>query len=152
MRPRPGLRRLHRHRAATAFTRLDTRTREPPDVFAKVTADNRRGQAPVGASYANRPTHRLARGGRRVQLFVRQAVGATGGDDARFWQPGAQADDGSVRVGVCVRAVDLPRCRSNGARRRRADLPWAKFFVTPDANGDKTVDWQTVRSRSAPSA
>ncbi|WP_406422209.1 endo-alpha-N-acetylgalactosaminidase family protein [Streptomyces sp. NBC_00842] len=126
--------------AATAFTRLDNDSTKTADVFAKVTADTAADKAPVGASYAIVNTGSLAAAIESNSSYDKPS-GATGGDDARFWHQARKADDGSVRVGVwsgqwTYRGAGAPEPESG------ADLPWAKVVVTPDANGDKTVDWQ----------
>ncbi|MCX4532402.1 endo-alpha-N-acetylgalactosaminidase family protein [Streptomyces sp. NBC_00841] len=126
--------------AATAFTRLDPDSTRTADVFAKVTADSAADKAPVGASYAIVNTGSLAAAIESNSSYDKPS-GATGGDDARFWHQARKADDGSVRVGVwsgqwTYRGAGAPEPESG------ADLPWAKVVVTPDANGDKTVDWQ----------
>ncbi|MFE7391040.1 endo-alpha-N-acetylgalactosaminidase family protein [Streptomyces sp. NPDC057582] len=126
--------------AATAFTRLDPDSTRTADVFAKVTADTAADKAPVGASYAIVNTGSLAAAIESNSSYDKPS-GATGGDDARFWHQARKADDGSVRVGVwsgqwTYRGAGAPEPESG------ADLPWAKVVVTPDTNGDKTVDWQ----------
>lgn len=67
--------------------------------------------------------------------------GATNGDAARFWHQAQKEADGSVRVGVRSGQWTY---RGAGAAKPETgnNLPWAKVVVTPDANGDKTVDWQ----------
>ncbi|MFE7711189.1 endo-alpha-N-acetylgalactosaminidase family protein [Streptomyces sp. NPDC057486] len=126
--------------AATAFTRLDTNSTRTADVFAKVTADTAADKAPVGASYAIVNTGSLAAAVESNSSYDKPS-GATGGDGARFWHQARKADDGSVRVGVwsgqwTYRGAGAPEPASG------ENLPWAKVVVTPDANGDKTVDWQ----------
>lgn len=126
--------------AATAFTRLDPDSTKTADVFAQVTADTAADKAPVGASYAIVNTGSLAAAVESNSSYDKPS-GATGGDDARFWHQARKADDGTVRVGVwsgqwTYRGDGAPKPESG------ANLPWAKVVVTPDANGDKTVDWQ----------
>ncbi|MFI5748374.1 endo-alpha-N-acetylgalactosaminidase family protein [Streptomyces sp. NPDC051644] len=126
--------------AATAFTRLDNDSTKTADVFAKVTADTAADKAPVGASYAIVNTGSLAAAVESNSSYDKPS-GATGGDDARFWHQARKADDGSVRVGVwsgqwTYRGDGAPKPESGN------NLPWAKVVVTPDANGDKSVDWQ----------
>ncbi|MGP3634788.1 endo-alpha-N-acetylgalactosaminidase family protein [Streptomyces sp. 24-1644] len=126
--------------AATAFTRLDPDSTKTADVFAKVTAETAADTAPVGASYALVNTEALAAAVESNSSYDKPS-GATGGDDARFWHQARKAADGSVRVGVrsgqwTYRGAGAPEPESG------ADLPWAKVVVTPDANGDETVDWQ----------
>ncbi|MET9472928.1 endo-alpha-N-acetylgalactosaminidase family protein [Streptomyces sp. NPDC002922] len=126
--------------AATAFTRLDPDSTKTADVFARVTADTAADKAPVGASYAIVNTGSLAAAVESNSSYDKPS-GATGGDDARFWHQARKADDGTVRVGVwsgqwTYRGAGAPKPESG------ANLPWAKVVVTPDANGDKAVDWQ----------
>ncbi len=125
---------------ATAFTRLDNDSTKTADVFAKVTADTAADKAPVGASYAIVNTGSLAAAVESNSSYDKPS-GATGGDDARFWHQARKDDDGGVRVGVwsgqwTYRGDGAPKPESGN------DLPWAKVVVTPDANGDKAVDWQ----------
>ncbi|MFF5272890.1 endo-alpha-N-acetylgalactosaminidase family protein [Streptomyces sp. 900116325] len=126
--------------AATAFTRLDPDSTKTADVFARVTADTAADKAPVGASYAIVNTGSLAAAVESNSSYDKPS-GATGGDDARFWHQARKADDGTVRVGVwsgqwTYRGDGAPKPESG------SNLPWAKVVVTPDANGDRTVDWQ----------
>ncbi|MEV8104351.1 endo-alpha-N-acetylgalactosaminidase family protein [Streptomyces sp. NPDC088135] len=125
---------------ATAFTRLDNDSTKTADVFSKVTADTAADKAPVGASYAIVNTGALAAAVESNSSYDKPS-GATGGDDARFWHQARKADDGGVRVGVWSGQWTY---RGDGAPKPESgdDLPWAKVVVTPDANGDKTVDWQ----------
>ncbi|MEV5203307.1 endo-alpha-N-acetylgalactosaminidase family protein [Streptomyces sp. NPDC053720] len=125
---------------ATAFTRLDNDSTKTADVFAKVTADTAADKAPVGASYAIVNTGSLAAAVESNSSYDKPS-GATGGDDARFWHQARKDDDGGVRVGVwsgqwTYRGDGAPKPESGN------NLPWAKVVVTPDANGDKSVDWQ----------
>ncbi|MFF9510732.1 endo-alpha-N-acetylgalactosaminidase family protein [Streptomyces sp. NPDC014724] len=126
--------------AATAFTRLDNDSTKTADVFAPVTADTAPDKAPAGASYAFLNTGSLAAAVESNSSYDKPS-GATGGDDARFWHQARKADDGSVRVGVWSGQWTY---RGDGAPKPESgdDLPWAKVVVTPDANGDKKVDWQ----------
>ncbi|WP_328906048.1 endo-alpha-N-acetylgalactosaminidase family protein [Streptomyces sp. NBC_00234] len=126
--------------AATAFTRLDPDSTKTADVFAAVTGQTAAEAAPVGASYALVNTGSLAAAVESNSSYDKPS-GATGGDDARFWHQARKEADGSVRVGVwsgqwTYRGAGAPQPETG------ADLPWAKVVVTPDANGDKTVDWQ----------
>ncbi|ALC20632.1 membrane protein [Streptomyces pristinaespiralis] len=126
--------------AATAFTRLDPDSTRTADVFADVTAGTPAEAAPVGASYAIVNTGALAAAVESNSSYDRPS-GPTGGDDARFWHQARKAADGSVRVGVwsgqwTYRGAGAPRPESGDG------LPWAKVVVTPDANGDRKVDWQ----------
>ncbi|MFE7038375.1 endo-alpha-N-acetylgalactosaminidase family protein [Streptomyces atratus] len=125
---------------ATAFTRLDNDSTKTADVFSKVTADTAADKAPVGASYALLNTGSLAAAVESNSSYDKPS-GATGGDDARFWHQARKADDGSVRVGVWSGQWTY---RGDGASQPESgdNLPWAKVVVTPDANGDKAVDWQ----------
>ncbi|MFF1913919.1 endo-alpha-N-acetylgalactosaminidase family protein [Streptomyces sp. NPDC058239] len=126
--------------AATAFTRLDNDSTKTADVFARVTPDTAADTAPVGASYAILNTGSLAAAVESNSSYDKPS-GATGGDDARFWHQARKADDGSVRVGVWSGQWTY---RGDGAPKPESgdNLPWAKVVVTPDANGDKKVDWQ----------
>ncbi|MFE3904339.1 endo-alpha-N-acetylgalactosaminidase family protein [Streptomyces sp. NPDC059153] len=126
--------------AATAFTRLDNDSTKTADVFARVTPDTAADKAPVGASYAIVNTGSLAAAVESNSSYDKPS-GATGGDDARFWHQARKADDGSVRVGVWSGQWTY---RGDGASQPESggNLPWAKVVVTPDANGDKSVDWQ----------
>lgn len=126
--------------AATAFTRLDNDSTKTADVFAQVTPDTAADSAPVGASYAIVNTGSLAAAVESNSSYDKPS-GATGGDDARFWHQARKADDGSVRVGVWSGQWTY---RGDGAPKPESgdNLPWAKVVVTPDANGDKKVDWQ----------
>ncbi|GAA2977046.1 hypothetical protein GCM10020227_52350 [Streptomyces flavovirens] len=126
--------------AATAFTQLDPDSTRTADVFAKVTDRTPADSSPVGASYALANTGRLAAAVESNSSYDKPS-GATGGDDARFWHQARKAEDGSVRVGVwsgrwTYRGEGAPKPESG------ENLPWAKVVVTPDANGDKAVDWQ----------
>ncbi|MGX6743924.1 endo-alpha-N-acetylgalactosaminidase family protein [Streptomyces xantholiticus] len=126
--------------AATAFTRLDPDSTRTADVFADVTAATPADAAPVGASYAIVNTGSLAAAVESNSSYDRPS-GPTGGDDARFWHQARKKADGSTRVGVrsgqwTYRGDGAPQPESGG------NLPWAKVVVTPDANGDRTVDWQ----------
>ncbi|MFD3512144.1 endo-alpha-N-acetylgalactosaminidase family protein [Streptomyces sp. NPDC058657] len=126
--------------AETAFTRLDPDSTRTADVFAKVTASTPAEAAPVGASYGIVNTGALAAAVESNSSYDKPA-GATGRDGARFWHRATRADDGSVRVAVwsgqwTYRGEGAPKPASG------KDLPWAKVVVTPDANGDTTVDWQ----------
>ncbi|MFF2010743.1 endo-alpha-N-acetylgalactosaminidase family protein [Streptomyces sp. NPDC058195] len=126
--------------AATAFTRLDNDSTKTADVFGPVTAATAADKAPLGATYAIVNTSSLAAAVESNSSYDKPS-GATGGDDARFWHQARTADDGSVRVGVwsgqwTYRGEGAPEPESGD------DLPWARVVVTPDANGDRTVDWQ----------
>ncbi|MFJ6014658.1 endo-alpha-N-acetylgalactosaminidase family protein [Streptomyces sp. NPDC092952] len=126
--------------AATAFTTLDNDSTRTADVFGKVTAATPADKAPAGATYALVNTSTLAAAVESNSSYDKPS-GATGGDDARFWHQARTADDGGVRVGVWSGQWTY---RGDGASEPESgdDLPWAKVVVTPDANGDKTVDWQ----------
>ncbi|MCX4587628.1 endo-alpha-N-acetylgalactosaminidase family protein [Streptomyces sp. NBC_01481] len=126
--------------AETAFTRLDPDSTRTADVFGRVTDQTAPDAAPVGASYALVNTGSLAAAVESNSSYDRPS-GATGGDDARFWHQARKAPDGSTRVGVWSGQWTY---RGSGAPKPESgrDLPWAKVVVTPDANGDKKVDWQ----------
>lgn len=126
--------------AATAFTTLDPDSTRTADVFAKVTGDTEPDPAPVGATYAILSTSSLAAAVESNSSYDKPS-GPTGGDDARFWHQARTEADGTVRVGVgsgqwTYRGEGAPKPESG------ENLPWAKVVVTPDANGDKAVDWQ----------
>lgn len=126
--------------AATAFTTLDPDSTRTADVFAKVTGDTEPDPAPVGATYAILSTSSLAAAVESNSSYDKPS-GPTGGDDARFWRQARTEADGTVRVGVgsgqwTYRGEGAPKPESG------ENLPWAKVVVTPDANGDKAVDWQ----------
>ncbi|MFD7868661.1 endo-alpha-N-acetylgalactosaminidase family protein [Streptomyces sp. NPDC059783] len=126
--------------AATAFTKLDPDSTRTADVFAKVTDATPADAAPLGATYAIVNTGSLAAAVESNSSYDKPS-GATGGDDARFWHQARKDDDGTTRVGVwsgqwTYRGEGAPQPESGD------DLPWAKIVVTPDANGDRTVDWQ----------
>ncbi|MER5744720.1 endo-alpha-N-acetylgalactosaminidase family protein [Streptomyces sp. NPDC002225] len=126
--------------AATAFTTLDNDSTRTADVFGKVTAATPADKAPAGATYALVNTSTLAAAVESNSSYDKPS-GATNGDDARFWHQARTADDGGVRVGVWSGQWTY---RGDGASEPESgdDLPWAKVVVTPDANGDKAVDWQ----------
>ncbi|NBE50876.1 endo-alpha-N-acetylgalactosaminidase family protein [Streptomyces boluensis] len=125
--------------AETAFTRLDPDSTKTADVFGKVGADTPAESAPAGASYAIVNTGRLAAAVESNSTYDKPS-GATGGDDARFWHQARKTESGETRVGVWSGQWTY---RGAGAGTvDRDDLPWAKVVVTPDANGDKAVDWQ----------
>ncbi|QNE74744.1 hypothetical protein F0344_09110 [Streptomyces finlayi] len=126
--------------AATAFTRLDPDSTKTADVFAKVTPQTAADAAPVGATYAILHTGSLA-AAVESNASTDSPGGLAKGDNSRFLHQARKAADGSVRVGVrsgqwTYRGAGAPEPESG------ADLPWAKVVVTPDANGDRTVDWQ----------
>ncbi|MFG2503341.1 endo-alpha-N-acetylgalactosaminidase family protein [Streptomyces sp. NPDC048441] len=126
--------------AETAFTKLDPDATRTADKFGKVTTETPADQAPVGASYALVNTGQLAAAVESNSTDDKPG-GATGQDGARFWHRATKGDDGATRVGVWSgqwvnRGADAPEPAKGD------DLPWAKVVVTPDANGDKRVDWQ----------
>ncbi|WP_328331824.1 endo-alpha-N-acetylgalactosaminidase family protein [Streptomyces sp. NBC_00455] len=126
--------------AATAFTRLDADSTRTADVFGKVTADTKADASPVGATYAIVNTGQLAAAVESNSSYDKPS-GATNGDAARFWHQAQKEADGSIRVGVRSGQWTY---RGDGAAKPETgnNLPWAKVVVTPDANGDKAVDWQ----------
>ncbi|MFI1963657.1 endo-alpha-N-acetylgalactosaminidase family protein [Streptomyces pathocidini] len=124
--------------AATAFTKLDPDSTRTADVFARVTAGTPVESSPVGAAYAIVNTGELAAAVESNSSYDKPS-GATGGDDARFWHQASRNADGTVRVGVSSGQWTY---RGEGAAKPDQELPWAKVVVTPDANGDKVVDWQ----------
>ncbi|MGN9839395.1 endo-alpha-N-acetylgalactosaminidase family protein [Nonomuraea sp. H19] len=123
--------------AATAFTRLDPNSTRTADVFAQVTPDTAADAAPVGATYAIVNTDRLAAAIESNSTYDRPS-GVTDRDAARFWHQARKDAGGTVTVGVWSgqwthRAAGSPFTE---------EPPWAKVVVTPDANGDRTLDWQ----------
>ncbi|MEV0390869.1 endo-alpha-N-acetylgalactosaminidase family protein [Nonomuraea sp. NPDC050643] len=123
--------------AATAFTRLDPNSTRTADVFAQVTAETAPEAAPVGATYAIVSTGRLAAAVESNSTYDRPS-GVTDRDAARFWHQARREADGTVRVGVWSGQWTH---RASGAPFTE-DPPWAKVVLTPDANGDRVVDWQ----------
>ncbi|MEV4171463.1 endo-alpha-N-acetylgalactosaminidase family protein [Nonomuraea sp. NPDC049709] len=123
--------------AATAFTRLDPNSTRTADVFAQVTAGTAADPAPVGTTYAIVNTDRLAAAVESNSTYDRPS-GVTDRDAARLWHQARKDPDGTVRVGVWSgqwthRATGAPFTE---------ERPWAKVVLTPDANGDGTLDWQ----------
>ncbi|WP_214317908.1 endo-alpha-N-acetylgalactosaminidase family protein [Nonomuraea sediminis] len=123
--------------AATAFTRLDPNSTRTADVFAQVTPQTAPDANPVGASYAIVNTARLAAAVETNSTYDKPS-GPTDKDAARLWHQARKDADGTVRVGVwsgqwTYRGTGSPFTEN---------LPWARVVVTPDANGDHTVDWQ----------
>ncbi|MEV0993884.1 endo-alpha-N-acetylgalactosaminidase family protein [Nonomuraea sp. NPDC050202] len=123
--------------AATAFTRLDPNSTRTADVFARVTADTAAEETPVGATYAIVHTDRLAAAVETNSTYDRPS-GATDRDAARLWHQARKDPDGTVRVGVWSGQWTH---RASGSPFTEA-RPWAKVVLTPDANGDGTLDWQ----------
>ncbi|MEW2065723.1 endo-alpha-N-acetylgalactosaminidase family protein [Streptomyces sp. NPDC007346] len=126
--------------AATAFTMLDPDSTRTADVFGEVTGDTEPDPAPVGATYAILNTASLAAAVESNSSYDKPS-GPTDGDDARLWRQARAEADGSVRVGVSSGQWTY---RGEGAPKPESgeNLPWAKVVVTPDANGDRSVDWQ----------
>ncbi len=124
--------------AATAFTKLDPDSTTTADRFTKVTAETPVDEEPVGATYAIVNTGKLAAAVESNSTYDKPS-GETKDDGARFWHQARKQDDGSVRVGVWSGQWTY---RGDGAPAPEEELPWAKVVVTPDANGDDTVDWQ----------
>ncbi|WP_223167693.1 endo-alpha-N-acetylgalactosaminidase family protein [Nonomuraea sp. SYSU D8015] len=123
--------------AATAFTRLDPNSTRTADVFAQVTRDTAADPAPVGATYAIVNTDRLAAAIESNSTYDRPS-GPTDRDAARLWHQARKDAGGTVTVGVWSgqwthRAAGSPFTE---------EAPWAKVVITPDANGDGTLDWQ----------
>ena len=123
--------------ATTAFTTLDPDSTRTADKITPVTPSTAADAAPVGAAYAFVNTSGLAAGIESNSVYDKPA-GQSVDDGARFWHQARKAADGSTRVGVW-----------SGQWTYRGDtspytepLPWAKVVVTPDANSDRTVDWQ----------
>ncbi|MFF1823553.1 endo-alpha-N-acetylgalactosaminidase family protein [Kribbella sp. NPDC058245] len=123
--------------ATTAFTTLDPDSTRTADKITPVTGTTPADAAAVGATYAFVNTSRLAAGIESNSTYDKPS-GQSVDDGARFWHRARKLTDGSTQVGVW-----------SGQWTYRADtspypepLPWAKVVVTPDANQDKTVDWQ----------
>lgn len=123
--------------AATAFTTLDPDKTTTADVIGPLTADTAADEAPVGASYGIVNTDGLA-AAVETNSFYDKPSGPTDGDDARLWHEARKSGDGATRVGMWSGQWTY---RAAGATATE-ELPWAKVVVTPDANGDSTVDWQ----------
>ncbi|MGW0802878.1 endo-alpha-N-acetylgalactosaminidase family protein [Nonomuraea sp. NPDC002799] len=123
--------------AATAFTRLDPNATRTADVFAPVTAGTAPEAAPAGAAYAIVNTDRLAAAVESNSTYDRPS-GVTDRDAARLWHQARRDAGGTVTVAVWSgqwthRAAGSPFTE---------EPPWAKVVVTPDANGDGSLDWQ----------
>lgn len=123
--------------ATTAFTTLDPDSTRTADKITPVTASTPAETSATGAAYAFVNTSGLAAGIESNSTYDKPS-GPSVDDGARFWHRARKAADGSTRVGVW-----------SGQWTYRADtspytepLPWAKVVVTPDANNDKTVDWE----------
>ncbi|WP_405071669.1 endo-alpha-N-acetylgalactosaminidase family protein [Kribbella sp. NBC_01510] len=123
--------------ATTAFTTLDPDSTRTADKITPVTAATPAEPSATGAAYAFVNTSGLAAGIESNSVYDKPS-GQSVDDGARFWHQARKTADGSTRVGVW-----------SGQWTYRADtspytepLPWAKVVVTPDANQDKTVDWQ----------
>ncbi|TCN44513.1 endo-alpha-N-acetylgalactosaminidase [Kribbella orskensis] len=123
--------------ATTAFTTLDPDSTRTADKISPVTPTTPAEPAATGAAYALVNTNELAAGIESNSVYDKPS-GQSVDDGARFWHRARKAADGTSRVGVW-----------SGQWTYRADtspytepLPWAKVVVTPDANDDKTVDWQ----------
>lgn len=121
----------------TAFTTLDPDSTRTADRITAVTAATAPDPSPVGAAYAFVNANGLAAGIESNSTYDKP-TGQSVDDGARFWHQARRTADGAVRVGVW-----------SGQWTYRGDtapytepLPWAKVVVTPDANGDGTVDWQ----------
>jgi endo-alpha-N-acetylgalactosaminidase len=123
--------------ATTAFTTLDPDSTRTADKISQVTAATAAEPAPTGAAYAFVNTNGLAAGIESNSVYDKPS-GQSVDDGARFWHRARKSADGTARVGVW-----------SGQWTYRGDtstytepLPWAKVVVTPDANNDKSVDWQ----------
>ncbi|GAA1591217.1 endo-alpha-N-acetylgalactosaminidase family protein [Kribbella hippodromi] len=123
--------------ATTAFTTLDPDSTRTADKITPVTASTPAEASATGAAYAFVNTSGLAAGIESNSVYDKPA-GQSVDDGARFWHRARKSSDGSTRVGVW-----------SGQWTYRADtapytepLPWAKVVVTPDANHDRTVDWE----------
>ncbi|TCC57410.1 hypothetical protein E0H73_28885 [Kribbella pittospori] len=123
--------------ATTAFTTLDPDSTRTADKITPITATTPAEPSATGATYAFVNTSTLAAGIESNSVYDKPS-GQSVDDGARFWHRARKSTDGSTRVGVW-----------SGQWTYRADtspytepLPWAKIVITPDANQDKTVDWQ----------
>ncbi|MGZ0148025.1 endo-alpha-N-acetylgalactosaminidase family protein [Kribbella sp. WER1] len=123
--------------ATTAFTTLDPDSTRTADNITPVTDGTPADGSAAGAAYAFVNTSGLAAGIESNSTYDKP-TGPSVDDGARFWHRARKGSDGSTRVGVW-----------SGQWTYRADtspytepLPWAKVVVTPDANNDKTVDWE----------
>ncbi|MEV0619929.1 endo-alpha-N-acetylgalactosaminidase family protein [Nonomuraea sp. NPDC050404] len=123
--------------AATAFTRLDPNSTRTADVFAPVTSATAPEETPVGATYAIVNTDRLAAAVESNSTYDRPS-GVTDRDAARLWHQARKDAGGTVRVAVWSGQWIH---RASGAPFTE-ERPWAKVVITPDANGDGTLDWQ----------
>lgn len=123
--------------ATTAFTTLDPDSTRTADKITPITAATPGEASATGAAYAFVNTSGLAAGIESNSTYDKPS-GQSVDDGARFWHQARKNADSSTRVGVW-----------SGQWTYRADtspytepLPWAKVVVTPDANHDKTVDWE----------
>ncbi|WP_433166872.1 endo-alpha-N-acetylgalactosaminidase family protein [Kribbella sp. CA-247076] len=123
--------------ATTAFTTLDPDSTRTADKITPITSATPAEPSATGAAYAFVNTSGLAAGIESNSVYDKPS-GQSVDDGARFWHRARKAADGTTRVGVW-----------SGQWTYRADtspytepLPWAKVVVTPDANRDRTVDWQ----------
>ena len=106
------------------------------DTHTEVTADLATTEKPVGSAYAIVDTDQLA-----AAIETNSVYDQSGGDSTnergRIWRSVSATDSGR-RVGLwsgqwTYRATGSPYTE---------ELPWAKVTITPDANGDRSVDWQ----------
>ncbi|GAB3536786.1 endo-alpha-N-acetylgalactosaminidase family protein [Arthrobacter tecti] len=105
------------------------------DTHTSVTAATPADAAPQGSAYAVVNTDQLA-----AAFETNSASDYTsdaGGDDRRVWR---QATKSGTHTEIGLWSGQWTY-RADGAPFVE-ELPWAKVVVTPDANGDKTVDWQ----------
>lgn len=106
------------------------------DTIAPVTAQTPVGKT-EGSSYVVANTADLAAGFESNSLYDSGTPEAKM-DNSRWLRQGTKNPDGSVSVGISS-GQWLYRAKDSD---QTEDLPWAKVVITPDANGDKTVDWQ----------
>jgi endo-alpha-N-acetylgalactosaminidase len=106
------------------------------DTHTEVTADLATTEKPVGSAYAIVDTDQLA-----AAIETNSVYDQSGGDATkergRIWRSVSATDSGR-RVGLWSGQWTY---RANGSPYTE-ELPWAKVTITPDANGDRSVDWQ----------
>ncbi|GAA1726627.1 endo-alpha-N-acetylgalactosaminidase family protein [Isoptericola hypogeus] len=105
------------------------------DTTTAVTADTPADEAPRGSAYAVVNTDRLAAAIESNSTYDQQED--AGSDNRRIWRQSTK-QGGETKVGLWSGQWTY---RADGAPFTE-ELPWAKVVVTPDANDDRTVDWQ----------
>lgn len=106
------------------------------DTFIPLTADTPLNANPVASNTILAHTGELAAAFTTNSLYDTSS-GVSNKDGGNFWRQ-AVKDGENVEIGISsgqwlYRAKDSPTTE---------DLPWVKVAITPDANGDDTVDWQ----------